>query len=75
MSKRQEPIADLPGWYEHPHMYESLCFWDGEDWTDQVAPKPQTLQADFWVGVRIVALGTAAATMFLVILFGLGGAL
>lgn len=27
-----------PGWYERPSMHNTLCYWDGKDWTDQVAP-------------------------------------
>lgn len=71
MPKPQEPIADLPGWYEHPSMHEALCFWDGDDWTKQVAPKPsRPLRDDFWVGVRIVALGSMAGAVVLGLLLG-----
>lgn len=63
---RQEPLDGLPGWYEHPHMYRSLCWWDGDDWTDKTAPMPTELS--LWAGVRIVALGTMLGTIVLALL-------
>lgn len=30
-----------PGWYPHPSMASTLGYWDGERWTDQVAPSGQ----------------------------------
>lgn len=27
-----------PGWYAHPEMADTLGYWDGAHWTEQVAP-------------------------------------
>lgn len=37
MSNEQRPA---PGWYPHPSMAQTQRYWDGEHWTDQVAPAP-----------------------------------
>lgn len=29
---------DKPGWYRHPDMVDTLCYWDGFAWTDNVQP-------------------------------------
>ena len=29
-----------PGWYPHPEMPGSLGYWDGDGWTEHVAPGP-----------------------------------
>ncbi len=31
-----------PGWYPHPSMTATRCYWDGERWTNQVAPDSPT---------------------------------
>ena len=28
----------MAGWYPHPEMAGTVRYWDGDDWTDQVAP-------------------------------------
>lgn len=37
MSNEQRPA---PGWYPHPSMAQTQRYWDGEQWSDQVAPAP-----------------------------------
>lgn len=32
------PWAAAPGWYSHPDMVDTLCYWDGDEWTDRTAP-------------------------------------
>lgn len=35
MSEQPKPP---PGWYAHPQMVDTLRYWDGAAWTEQVAP-------------------------------------
>lgn len=37
MTGQQKAAA---GWYAHPSMANTLRYWDGQKWTDQVAPAP-----------------------------------
>lgn len=32
------PTKAAPGWYRHPTMAATLAYWDGNGWTDHVAP-------------------------------------
>lgn len=34
------------GWYEHPEMVNTLCYWDGSAWTDKVQPKGDAAAID-----------------------------
>lgn len=33
-----------PGWYPHPDMARTLRYWNGADWTGEVAPMPAGAQ-------------------------------
>ena len=47
-----------PGWYEISDMHQTLRFWDGTGWTDEMAPAPprdQRLSPLALIGV--VAIG------------------
>lgn len=58
------------GWYPHPVMADTLRYWDGEKWTDQVAPAiknsrkmpGQTLPT--WAITTLVVVLTIAALLF-----------
>ena len=39
------PRAPAPGWYQQPGTHE-MRFWDGANWTEHVAPNPNTSNAD-----------------------------
>lgn len=32
--------AAAPGWYDDPNGMPTLRWWDGQQWTDQLAPRP-----------------------------------
>lgn len=38
MSDAQQPSSTPPGWYPHPTMPGTQAYWDGDRWTDHVAP-------------------------------------
>lgn len=43
MSEQQQPAPDVgpgapAGWYPHPTMAGTQAYWDGQAWTDHVAP-------------------------------------
>lgn len=45
-----------PGWYPHPEMAATLRYWDGSDWTEQVAPMAaQSEQAGLLVAGWVMA--------------------
>jgi hypothetical protein len=56
-----------PGWYPHPSMADTQRYWDGEKWTDNVAPatakKAETPSVDFrhWGGVLAICAAMAVA--------------
>jgi len=35
-----QQVGAPAGWYPHPSMANTLRYWDGQRWTDQVAPGP-----------------------------------
>lgn len=65
-----EQPTTSPGWYVHPDMADSLRYWDGEKWTDQVAPatpkKEKGGVSTTAKGVTIGVLVAAAVTYFAV---------
>lgn len=50
-----------PGWYPHPRMAATLGYWDGERWTEQVAPMrgdaARTPEAEGPVDVPLLIVG------------------
>lgn len=34
----KDALPDQAGWYKHPEMVNTLCYWDGSAWTDKVQP-------------------------------------
>lgn len=67
MTDQQTPA----GWYPHPGMQGTLGYWDGERWTEQVAPATAAAERSgpsAFTIARGVALGIAvvlAALFFL----------
>jgi hypothetical protein len=56
----KQPQQTQPGWYEAPDMHQTLRFWDGSEWTDDLAPGPsQKTGPDAVTRVVIIALGFA----------------
>ena len=46
------------GWYPAPDMHQTLRFWDGDEWTDDMAPAPpQATGPDAVTRVVIIAVG------------------
>lgn len=37
MTEMPPPTAPA-GWYPHPQMVSTVCYWDGEAWSDKIAP-------------------------------------
>lgn len=60
----QQRKADA-GWYPHPSMAATQRYWDGEKWTDHIAPASETPRpvADFrhWGGVLVICAALAVA--------------
>jgi hypothetical protein len=50
------------GWYPHPKMPGTQRYWDGQHWTDHVAPMPQGKP----VGVLTVARGVALGIVIVI---------
>ncbi len=59
-----------PGWYRDPAMAGTRRYWDGETWTDHVAPAEQKppRQTSAWTIARGVALGIGVVIAALVFL-------
>jgi hypothetical protein len=56
------------GWYVDPREVNTLRYFDGETWTEQVAPMQNGLRLDFGHTMRIVALGVLVAVALLYVL-------
>lgn len=64
MTEQRKKAA--PGWYPHPSMAATQRYWDGENWTDNIAPTDQPAAkpaADFrhWGGVLLICAALAIA--------------
>lgn len=58
------------GWYIHPDLANTLCFWDGSKWTDDVAPyMPSPKAVGFLTIAQGVALGTLVAALASALIF------
>lgn len=72
MSEEPKPP---PGWYAHPSMANTLRYWDGEHWSEQVAPaQPAPQQMSTTKIARGVALGVAAVVAAIVVIYGVTSA-
>lgn len=60
-----------PGWYPHPRMAATLGYWDGERWTEQVAPLPRPATATTQAANVFLLLVAAGAILLLVVVAGL----
>lgn len=56
-----------PGWYPDPDMADTQRFYDGEDFTEHVAPEERPREISTWKGLRSVALGILCAVAVLVV--------
>jgi hypothetical protein len=67
--KRKAPA----GWYKHPSMADTRRYWDGQKWTDHIAPaetkRPAPKQTGALTIARGVALGIAAVIGGLMFLY------
>ena len=45
MSGTTPPPGPPAGWYPHPTMADTQAYWDGEGWTNHVAPAARTTPA------------------------------
>lgn len=55
-----------PGWYPRPSMPGSLGYWDGQKWTDHVAPEAPPAAASNGgggVNVWVIAVGVLVAAV------------
>lgn len=64
----EDVVPTHPGWYCHPTMAETQCYWDGAGWTDKIAPIGKSQGIGTWQGIRIVAVGVLAAIAILYLL-------
>lgn len=72
MSEEPKPP---PGWYAHPSMANTLRYWDGEQWRDQIAPAhPPAQQVSTTKIARGVALGVAVVVAGVVVIYGITSA-
>lgn len=64
MDLKQGPPA---GWYPHPSMAGTLCYWDGSGWTEHAAPMaPARIPVSMSSGPPDVLVGIGwTATLFL----------
>lgn len=59
-----------PGWYPHPQMANTLRYWDGKAWTDQVAPAPVAAPPSrSGPGVFTIAVGVLLAVLLCAIVY------
>lgn len=66
--------AHGPGWYDEPSMPGTLRYWDGQQFTGAVAPKPPGPVYNEGPSVATIALGVAAGiALVLFMLFWFGG--
>ena len=63
----QPPPAAAPGWYPHPTMAGTQAYWDGQQWTDHVAPaSPAPVKGDATNAAAKVFLLVAAVVAVIV---------
>lgn len=56
------PVREVPaGWYPHPSMADTQGYWDGQKWTDQVAPMNKVIVPDHTDSPSQVAAAIAVA--------------
>jgi hypothetical protein len=73
MTEEQATAATAPaGWYAHPTMAATQRYWDGEQWTENIAPMQSglTVQPVEMAGNRMPGqrLSTKAVTLWVVVL-------
>lgn len=61
----EAPPTPAPGWYPDPKMVDTRRYWDGAEWTDQVAPVERVPERD--------QTGLIVAGYVLAFLFPIGG--
>lgn len=74
MNSRSNRTSDTdlaPGWYQVPTRQNTLCYWDGAEWTGQTAPVQPYAGPGVFQIAQGVALGVCAAGLVLRLLFGL----
>lgn len=62
-----ERAPDGPGWYAAPGRPGLQTYWDGQQWSPDVAPRP--VPASTWSQARPVMLGVVVALVLLALLF------
>jgi hypothetical protein len=67
MTQQQTPA----GWYPDPQMASTQRYWDGERWTEQVAPLPRPATATTQAANVFLLLVAAGAILLLVVVAGL----
>ncbi len=58
-SEQQAQRSPEAGWYPHPSMANTRRYWDGERWTDHIAPAPVVQQPQKGVSAFTIARGVA----------------
>lgn len=65
----QPPNATPAGWYPHPTMAGTQAYWDGEKWTDHVAPDTAKLaDGSTSAAAKVFLLLVAAAAIVALVL-------
>lgn len=68
------PSGPAPGWYPDPKMAGTQRYWDGDDWSDHVAPlgAPPAANGSAGAGSGLVAAGIVTAFLIPIVGFILG---
>lgn len=61
-----------PGWYPHPGMTGTLCYWSGNGWTEHVAPMPHAPQPAARPGGPLETVGWVCAFLVPIVGFVIG---
>lgn len=66
LREQRPPPPRVPaGWYPHPSMSATQCYWDGQRWTQHMAPMVgQPAAADFASTARLETWGWLGAFFF-----------
>lgn len=62
----EQPSA--PGWYPAPNMVNTLCYWNGSQWTDKVMPATQDTKSQPSIRQQLInGLAYGAIAVFVVV--------
>lgn len=65
-------LGPPPGWYPHPAMAGTLCYWTGSGWSDHLAPMPAQRPGNGEVSDTVQTIGWVCAFVFPIVGFVIG---